>query len=146
MILLDTNILIEITADAPDRGVVRWLDSVDRSDLWTTAICIFEMEFGVHKRDEGRRREEARAKLDDLVTDMLSERIVAFDHLSAAIAARLFHARRRIGRTVPERDTFIAGIALLHQATFVTRNVTHFADLAIDVVNPWGPNDPGPDA
>lgn len=146
MILLDTNVLVEITADAPDHGVVQWLDSVDRSELWTTAICIFEMEFGVYKRDEGRRRDEARAKLDDLVTDLLPGRILAFDHLSAAIAARLFHARQRVGRTVPERDTFIAGMALLHQATLVTRNVRHFSDLAIDVVNPWGTDDPGPDA
>lgn len=146
MIILDTNVLIEITAENPNPGVVRWLDEANRADLWTTAICIFEMEFGVYKRDEGRRRDEARAKLDDLITDLLPDRIVAFDHLSAAIAARLFHARQRVGRTVPERDTFIAGIALLHQASLVTRNVRHFADLAIDVVNPWGPDDPGPDA
>jgi toxin FitB len=34
-------------------------------------------------------------------------------------------------------DLMIAGIAAGHSATLVTRNVRHFDDLPIDVVNPW---------
>jgi predicted nucleic acid-binding protein len=35
------------------------------------------------------------------------------------------------------RDTFIAGIALARRATLATRNVRHFDDLSVPVVNPW---------
>jgi len=31
----------------------------------------------------------------------------------------------------------IAGIAVVAEATLATRNVRHFADLPIAVVNPW---------
>jgi len=36
------------------------------------------------------------------------------------------------------RDTFIAGIARARRATLATRNVRHFDDLSVPVVNPWG--------
>jgi len=35
------------------------------------------------------------------------------------------------------RDTQIAGIALARRATLPTRNVKHFQDLTVSVVNPW---------
>ena len=35
------------------------------------------------------------------------------------------------------RDTFIAGIALAHRAALATRNVAHFQDLPIQVIDPW---------
>jgi predicted nucleic acid-binding protein len=35
------------------------------------------------------------------------------------------------------RDTFMAGIALARRATLATRNVRHFDDLSVPVVNPW---------
>ncbi len=38
---------------------------------------------------------------------------------------------------VDMRDTFIAGIALARKATLATRNIKHFRELQVDVVNPW---------
>jgi predicted nucleic acid-binding protein len=35
------------------------------------------------------------------------------------------------------RDTQIAGIALARQGTLATRNVRHFDDLEISIVDPW---------
>ncbi|HEY3241992.1 MAG TPA: hypothetical protein VGM03_01455 [Phycisphaerae bacterium] len=35
------------------------------------------------------------------------------------------------------RDTRIAGIALARNATLATRNVRHFRDLKIPVIDPW---------
>jgi hypothetical protein len=35
------------------------------------------------------------------------------------------------------RDTQIAGIALARRATLATRNVRHFTDLKISLVDPW---------
>ena len=44
---------------------------------------------------------------------------------------------QRQGRPVDIRDSFIAGIALSHGATIATRNVRHFEDLTVPVVDPW---------
>jgi len=35
------------------------------------------------------------------------------------------------------RDTMIASIALANHAVLATRNVSHFADRSVPVVNPW---------
>ena len=35
------------------------------------------------------------------------------------------------------RDTQIAGIALSRRATLATRNMRHFQDLRVPVVDPW---------
>jgi len=37
------------------------------------------------------------------------------------------------------RDTQIAGIVLARRASIATRNVRHFEDLRVPVVNPWKP-------
>jgi len=43
--------------------------------------------------------------------------------------------------SIHQCDTQIAGIALARRATLATRNVRHFADLKVPVVNPWEPHD-----
>jgi hypothetical protein len=52
-------------------------------------------------------------------------------------AADLMASRKRTGRTGDLRDTMIAGIALASRASLATRNVRHFADVGLPVVNPW---------
>jgi predicted nucleic acid-binding protein len=34
-------------------------------------------------------------------------------------------------------DTKIAGIAIARRSALATRNVKHFSDLTINVINPW---------
>jgi hypothetical protein len=45
--------------------------------------------------------------------------------------------RRAAGISIEIRDTQIAGIATARRATIATRNVRHFNDLDVPVVNPW---------
>ena len=42
-----------------------------------------------------------------------------------------------VGRPVDIRDTQIAGIALARRATLATRNVRHFGDLKVPIIDPW---------
>lgn len=44
--------------------------------------------------------------------------------------------RDTTGRPVEFRDTRIAGILLARQATLATRNVRHFQELSIAVIDP----------
>jgi predicted nucleic acid-binding protein len=45
--------------------------------------------------------------------------------------------RQRKSRPVDLRDTMIAGIVVARHATLATRNVIHFEDLSVPVVDPW---------
>ena len=69
--------------------------------------------------------------------DDLEHRVVDFDASAATAAATLTVARSKRGGPVDLRDTQIAGIVLARRATLATRNVKHFADLDVPVVNPW---------
>ncbi len=60
-----------------------------------------------------------------------------FDSAAAVEAASLAAERQRAGRPVDMRDTQIAGIALARHAMLATRNVRHFLDLKVPVVDPW---------
>ncbi len=64
-------------------------------------------------------------------------RIAPLDALAAQQAAQLVGRRKEAGTPVDLRDTLIAGIALVCQATLATRNQRHFRDLGLPVINPF---------
>jgi toxin FitB len=137
MILLDTNVLSALMRDAPDAMVTGWLDRQPAESIWITSLTLFEVRFGLALLPPGRKRRALETALDRLVDEDLEQRIVDFDPSAAAAAATLAAARQAAGRPVDVRDTLIAGIALARRATLATRNVRHFADLDVPVVNPW---------
>jgi predicted nucleic acid-binding protein len=72
-----------------------------------------------------------------MVLEKMGHRIAPFDDAAAIQAADLMAIRHRKGRPVELRDTMIAGIVVARHATLATRNVIHFEDLSVPVVNPW---------
>lgn len=146
MILLDSDVVSALMSEVPADVVVQWMERQDRTTIGTTSISIFEVRFGIQRLPLGRRRSELERAFERVMREIVQDRIVGLDATSAVLAAELAATRELGGINVGTGDTLIAGIVISHQATLATRNVRHFADLAIDVVNPWGPDDPGPDA
>lgn len=136
MIILDTNVLSALMQAEPVRQVATWLDRQPAESVWITSITAFEARMGLALRPAGRRRQALELSFERLLTDDLENRVLPFDDAAATAAAGLA-ARQRAGRAVDFRDTQIAGIALARHAILATRNVRHFADLTIQVVNPW---------
>ena len=85
----------------------------------------------------GRRRTDHHGLFERLVEEKLERRVLTFDHAAAEEAALLMASRHRAGRPGELRDTMIAGIALAQRATLATRNVRHFDDLSVPVLDPW---------
>lgn len=56
MIVLDTNVLSELTRPVPDANVIDWLRKQSQADLFTTEISRSEMLYGVHLLPEGGRK------------------------------------------------------------------------------------------
>ena len=137
MILLDTNVLSALMRQNPDTAVVHWLDRQPRTSVWTTAITVFEIRFGLQVMAAGKRRSSLLEAFDRLLTELIQGRIAPFDAAAAKEAADLMAARQKNGRSGELRDTMIAGIALASRATIATRNVKHFEDIPTFVVDPW---------
>jgi toxin FitB len=137
VIILDTNVLGALMRSLPDAIVVTWLDRQPAESVWITSITLFEARFGLALLPSGRRRQALESAFDHLLKDDLENRVLDFDSAAATAAASLAAARQKSGRSVDMRDTQIAGIALARRATLATRNMRHFADLKISIVDPW---------
>jgi hypothetical protein len=137
MIILDSDVLSALMHDSPDERVARWLDRQSRDSVWTTAITLMEIRFGINLLSRSRQRSSLERYLDRILTDILEARVLAFESSAATETAALMAERQLHGRRGDIRDSMIAGIAVAHQATLATRNTRHFDDLPVPVVNPW---------
>jgi toxin FitB len=137
VIILDTNVLSALMQRAPEAVVVRWLDQQAVESVWITSITLFEARLGLALLAAGRRRDALERSLGEVLEQELENKVLDFDTAAAIEAAGLAAARRRAGHSVDFRDTQIAGIALSRRAGIATRNVKHFQDLDVPVVDPW---------
>lgn len=141
MIILDTNVLSALMRRAPEVCVVEWLDRQPAESVWITSITLFEARLGLALLPTGRRQRALEAAFARLLKEDLENRVLDFDGAAATEAAALAAERHKAGRPVDMRDTQIAGIALARRATLATRNVRHFGDLKIPIVDPWAAQD-----
>jgi toxin FitB len=136
MIILDTNVLSALMRTAPEAKVVAWLNDQPRDSVWTTSITVLEVRFGLEILPASKKRTALLRAFESLL-ETISYRVAPFDAAAAESAADLMGHRRNSGRPVELRDTMIAGIALARRASLATRNVSHFADAKISVIDPW---------
>jgi toxin FitB len=137
LIILDTNVLSALMQKAPEPLVVDWLDHQPAESVWITTVTLFEARLGLALLPTGRRRKALEAAFNQLLLEDLEGRVLDFDRPSAEAVATLAAERQRKGRAVDIRDTQIAGIVIARRAKLATRNIKHFSDLKVEVVNPW---------
>ena len=137
MILLDTNVLSALMRREPEQSVIDWLDRQPAISLWTTSVTVFEIRFGLAVLEKGRRRAALAAAFERLLNEILDGRVADFDRTAAVHAADLSASLRSQGRSAELRDTMIAGIALSTRATLATRNIRHFDNAGIRLIDPW---------
>jgi predicted nucleic acid-binding protein len=137
MIVLDTNVLSALMLRQPDASVVAWLDRQPPDSIWTTAVTVFEIRFGIALLAPGKRRRALEEAFARALSDDFEGRVLPFEEEAASRAAAEAARRQNAGRRVDFRDLEIAGIVASKNATLATRNVRHFDDLGIGVVNPW---------
>lgn len=137
MILLDTNVLSALMRREPERAIVRWLDGLPPESVWTTSVTVFEVRLGLEILATGRRRRRLEEAFTRALEEDFENRVAIFDRPAAEAAARLAAERRRAGRPVEIRDVQIAGIATARKASLATRNLKHFEELGLDLIDPW---------
>ena len=132
--LLDTNVVSEIVRSVPHPRVGAFF--IEHDDLWLSSIVVHELEYGVQRMPQGRRRSRLQADLSRLVGGY-EDRILPLERRGAELAAQFRAQAQRSGRTLDLGDALIAGTARAHDLAVATRNIADFERLAIEVVNPW---------
>jgi predicted nucleic acid-binding protein len=146
VIVIDTNVLSALMRKIPEPSVVAWLDRQAAESIWITSITLFEARLGLALLPKGKRRQALQSAFDKLLVEDLEGRVLDLDQPAAEAAAQLAAGRQRDGQTIDVRDTQIAGIVrdtqiagivIARRAQLATRNVKHFFDLDVKVIDPW---------
>lgn len=137
MIVLDTNVLSELTRRVPEPEVLSWLDALPAEEICTTAITAAELLYGVGRLPAGRRRTTLLQAVDDLLHVDLAGRVEPFDLEAAADFAILVSDRERTGRPISVADAQIASICRVRGHSLATRNTKDFVGTEVTVINPW---------
>ena len=135
MIILDTNVISEMTRQNPADAVKDWFDREE--DLYMTAITQAEMLYGLERMPKGRRRDVLFESLAEIFNEVFTGRILSFDSEAALSFAHVTIERERMGRPIKQSDAQIAAIAQSRGAAVATRNVADFEHCGIKVINPW---------
>lgn len=137
MILLDTNVVSEGWKPKPNPQVVAWLNAQPADSVYVCIPVFAELRFGVELLDPGPRKDRLQAWVDRLETEVYQGQILTLDLLAAHEFGRLAARLQKSGRRMDPMDAMIAAIALAHGMTLATRDTQDFADLGLDLINPF---------
>lgn len=134
LFLLDTNALSEPLKPVPHAGFMSRLHQ-HRDVLALCSTTWHAALFGLHRLPAGKRRQQVEEYLLGTIAAALP--ILPYDEGAAA-----WHGRERArlvarGLPPPFADSQIAAVAVRHQLTLVTHNVTDFANFQELSVQDW---------
>ncbi|MBZ4194206.1 MAG: type II toxin-antitoxin system VapC family toxin [Candidatus Contendobacter sp.] len=132
--LIDTNVWSELQKRTRiNPGVQRWFAGVAMDELYLSVLVVGEVRCGIERL---RRRDPQQAlrlesRLEQL-TSAMSGRILP---LSRQIAEHW--GRINVPNPLPVVDGLLAATALVHDLTFVTRNVRDVERSGVKLLNPF---------
>ena len=136
-LLLDTNVLSEVTRPAPDARVVEWLDGLDEDRAFISVVSIAEIRRGVALMDEGRKREALANWLARDLPQRFEHRVLPVDEPVALAWGDLMGIAKRRGRGLSSMDGLIAATAIAQELTLATRNIKDFEGFGLELFDPW---------
>ena len=137
MIVLDTNVVSELTRDRPAPDVSAWLLRQPDAVLYTTSVTVAESFYGLELMPAGRRRERLTEITRNVLEVEFRGRVLPFDEAAARHYAPILAARRKKGAPMSAFDAQIAAIALANGASLATRNVMDFEGCGVNLIDPW---------
>lgn len=128
--------LSELVKNVPDNHVLQWFETRKAHELCISAMTWGELQRGVTRLPESKRRSELTLWLQRLQSGF-EDRILAFDQNVSEVWAHMTVQAETQGKSMAAFDSIIAATARVHECKLVTRNVRDFAHAGIDLLNPW---------
>ncbi|PWB59579.1 MAG: VapC toxin family PIN domain ribonuclease [Bradyrhizobiaceae bacterium] len=125
MICLDTNAVIAVLKQEPERLLARFARALPRGDVALSAIVLFELQYGVA---DGVRRKENTERLTLFLQAPIE--VLPFDAEDAEEAGILRAELRRAGTPIGAYDLLIAAQARRRGALLITANAGEFTRVA----------------
>ena len=134
--LLDTCVLLELSKQNPAPRVLQWLESISQEELFISELTLGEIRYGIGKLPDGRKKNDLFRWFESLWEVYEPSTL----EVGSEIAVKWGAERARLakkGRLVSSIDGLIALTALQHDLYLVTRNVSDFSVLDIELIDPW---------
>ena len=132
MYLLDTNVVSELRRIKPHGGVVNWIQSIDDSELFISAVTLAEIQAGIEITKE---QDPAKAREIETWLDQVADTFQVLP-MDGGVFRRWAQLMHRASDTLYE-DAMIAATALTHNLKVVTRNVADFKSFGVALLNPF---------
>ena len=132
--LLDTHVLSELRRKTPDASVLEWFARRPPSTLYLSVLTLGELRKGIEGVADSKRRLTLNDWLETDLTAFFVGRILPID---ARVAERWGRLLAAAGCPLPAIDSLLGATAAHHGLSIVTRNEKDFADMGLDVINPW---------
>ena len=137
MILLDTNVVSELMRSSPDPAVEAWGASQPIEQLYFSTVGEAELRYCAAIMTTGQSRDKLVTAIESMLETAFEGRILPLDSKAARAYAEVVSARRAAGRPISITVCQIAAIARSRGMSVATRNVRDFADMGVDLIDPW---------
>ncbi len=135
--LLDTCIISELIKNEPNIKVIDWIDSIEEMKLFLSVITIGEIEKGISKLSNSKRKTIISEWLHEDLLIRFNNRIINLDFDILFQWGQMSAALEIKGLTMPSIDSLIAATAKQNNFCLVTRNIKDFENCGIKLLNPW---------
>ena len=133
-ILLDTDVISQLTKDVPHPGVHTWLRGAIDEDLYLSAISVEEIREGIEMMDPGHKKRRLDRWLTNEVLTDYRARILPIGVEIADLCGRILAAEEKAGHNPDVSDVYIAATARVHGMSVATLNRKHFERLGVELV------------
>jgi toxin FitB len=113
-----------------------WVNDQTPSSVYTTAITVAEILYGIERLPDGKRKQGFTVAATELFT-VFSDRVLPFDDRASRVYASVTSQSEKLGIPIDGFDAQIAAICNVHNAVLATRNTKDFEHLSVPLVNPW---------
>lgn len=114
--------------------MLEWFARRPPSTLYLSVLTLGELRKGIEGVADSKRRLALNDWLETDLTAFFVGRILPVD---ARVAERWGRLLATAGRPLPAIDSLLGATAAHHCLSTVTRNEKDFADMGLDVINPW---------
>ena len=135
--LLDTCVISELIKPKPSSTVIKWLRSCQEESLFLSSLTIGEIQKGISKLPDSRKRKKLQGWLDSELTQRFDRRIIGIDFKVAQKWGEIQASSEIAGTKIPVIDSLIASIGIVYDMTVVTRNTGDMKNSGVRLFNPW---------
>ena len=135
--LLDTCVISELIMPKPSSKVIKWLRSCQEESLFLSSLTIGEIQKGISRLPDSRKRKKLQAWLDSELTQRFDRRIIGIDFKVAQKWGEIQASSEMAGLKMPVIDSLVASIGIVYDMAVVTRNTADMKNSGVRLFNPW---------